>query len=195
LTGLAREVERMRRRVDDLESLGDEVRGLGASVLRLGQSLTPDDAVPGITSWLELPLSEEGRVEQATAILRDLVSWTDLVYLQFGDGAQALPDCWLWHPDVVEELLWLRRAWDGAYHGTSASVLHAGDWHDRARPNVTRRVRAAAGTCSIERHRHADRPVGSGDNDAPKAVARWWAESRRHDLATGPASRLGRGEA
>jgi hypothetical protein len=29
------------------------------------------------------------------------------IFLRYPDGAGALPECWLYHPDVVEELTWL----------------------------------------------------------------------------------------
>ena len=71
------------------------------------------------------------------------------MFLRYPDGVAVLPECWLWHPDVVEELLWLMHAWRAAYEGRGASVQLAGDWHDRQRPGVDppradgRRARAA----------------------------------------------------
>jgi len=50
------------------------------------------------------------------------------MYLRYPDAAATLPDCWLWHPDLVEELLWLSHAWTAAYQGPDASVALAGDW-------------------------------------------------------------------
>ncbi len=41
--------------------------------------------------------------------------WVSGVYLRYSDAVNAFPDCWMWHPDVVEELLWLHRAWLSAY--------------------------------------------------------------------------------
>ena len=70
------------------------------------------------------------------------------MFLRYPDGVAVLPECWLWHPDVVEELLWLMHAWRAAYEGRGASVQLAGDWHDRQRPGVVRRVRTAVGSCS-----------------------------------------------
>jgi len=92
-----------------------------------------------------------------------------------------VPDCWLWHPDIVEELLWLRAAWWTAYRTESGTVSQAADWHDRHRPGVVRRIRESAGTCSIETHL-----PGTGQNpptavplaDAVAAIAGWWTLAR-----------------
>ena len=43
-------------------------------------------------------------------------------------------------------------AWSAAYQGPQASVALVGDWHDRQRPGVVRRIRQSAGSCSIENH-------------------------------------------
>lgn len=72
------------------------------------------------------------------------------MYVRFPEG--SLPGCWLWHPDVVEELLWLCEAWEVAYRGPEASVQRAGDWHDRLRPGVARWARRAAEDCSLRTH-------------------------------------------
>jgi hypothetical protein len=85
-------------------------------------------------------------------MLGELAGWLHAVFLRYPDGVAVLPECWLWHPDVVEELLWLMCAWRAAYEGRGASVQLAGDWHDRQRPGVIRRVKTAAGSCSPERH-------------------------------------------
>ena len=68
-----------------------------------------------------------------------------VVYLRYPDGADHLPECWAWHPDVVEELLWLMHAWAAAYQGPQAWVALVGDWHDRQRPGVVRRIKTTAG--------------------------------------------------
>ncbi|MDN5854992.1 MAG: relaxase domain-containing protein, partial [Actinomycetia bacterium] len=62
-------------------------------------------------------------------------------------------------PAIVEELWWLRCAHADAYSDDAGSWLRVGDWHDRQRPGVARRVRAVLGTCQLSRHTpHRDRP-------------------------------------
>jgi hypothetical protein len=98
----------------------------------------------------------------------------------------GLPECWCWHPDIVEELLWLMHAWCAAYQGANASVTLAGDWHDRQRPGVVRRVRAVAGTCSRENHQtrpgwqrgSTDTPPVVPSADAITLIAAWWGPAR-----------------
>ena len=97
---------------------------------------------------------------EAEAVLARLTGWLAGVYLRYADAARTVPACWLWHPEVVEELPWPRQAWLAAYADPDAPVSLAADWHDRLRPGVVRRIRDYAGMCSIEAdHRHPDRAV------------------------------------
>ena len=66
----------------------------------------------------------------------DLMTWLDQIYLQFPDA--VLPTCWLWHPSVVEELLWLRRSWLEAFTGRTAAIFRVAGL---ARPAASRRGR------------------------------------------------------
>lgn len=180
LAALASEVEALRRAVDGLAAVPGQVFDLAGLVAALGESAATAVAPAGPTgleSWLELA----GDFADTVAVLGDLIDWMRTVYLRYTDGAAGLPECWLWHPDVVEELLWLRAAWTEAYAG-SRSVVGAGDWHDRQRPGVVRRIRAVAGTCSLEahqprgeRHRGAE-PVPLAE--AIHGIGEWWSTDR-----------------
>lgn len=157
---LARAVDRTARKVTALDT---HVRQLAADVARIatvvaarhdgpdgshGDDETGEGAEPApvmMRSWL-LASDPEG----AVADLVDLVEWLHRVFLRY-HGA-ALSSCWLWHPDVVEELWWLRRAHAEAYHPTDGSWLRVGDWHDRQRPGVVRRVRDTVGSCELSLH-------------------------------------------
>jgi hypothetical protein len=113
-----------------------------------------------------------------------------VVYLRYPDAAAGLPDCWLWHPDVTEELLWLMHAWLAAYRDEHAAVSLAADWHDRYRPNVVRRITTAAGRCSLENHQSRESQPLPGAPEVPVAVAAepiatWWA-TQRQDPAPEP---------
>lgn len=174
VAALARQVGRLEARLDgyDFDGLRGDVRGLATTVAGLADELAEaaagsDEPAP---SWL-WPLESPDAVE-AESVLAQLIRWIRRVHLRYADA--ALPECWLWHPDVIEELVWLRGAWQAAYHGPMASAQRAGDWHDRLRPGVVRRVRACAGSCSLREHLDplADPAVPAAD--AAPAIAAWW---------------------
>lgn len=168
---LARVVDRTGRKVSALDT---QVRQLAADVTRVaaiiaacrqGPDETPADdetgegtadGPPAVRSWLLA-----GDPELATTDLAELIEWLDRVYLRYPDV--ALTACWLWHPHVIEELWWLRRAHADAYHPEDGSWLRVGDWHDRQRPAVVRRVRDAIGKCDLSLHAagkpHAQAPL------------------------------------
>lgn len=128
--------------------------------------------MPTVRSWL---LAADP--EQAVTDLADLVDWLDRVYVRY-PGAE-LSACWLWHPHVIEELWWLRRAHADAYHHQDGSWLRVGDWHDRQRPAVAKRVRDAVGKCDLSLHA-PNKPQGQPPAVAPlaahtAAIATAWA--------------------
>ncbi len=192
---MARAFDRTRRKVEGLDT---HVAQLAADVTRLAGVLTaqrppsrdgrpdsnppgsaPDQngddgpgAVPAVRSWL---LADDPA--QAVTDLADLVEWLDRVYLRY-PGAE-LSACWLWHPHVIEELWWLRRAHADAYHPKDGSWLRVGDWHDRQRPAVVKRVRDVVGSCDLTLHAPS-KPHGQPPAVAPLAahaaqIAAAWA--------------------
>ncbi|SNR29179.1 hypothetical protein SAMN06265360_101317 [Haloechinothrix alba] len=168
--GLRRRIETLdhiRRRVDELATLVDQ---LAAHVNTTGGAAEPEP----VPSWLMLPAdrSEAGRV------LGELVAWLHAVLLRYSDAAAALPECWMWHPDVVEELLWLMHTWLAAYQGERASIALAADWHDRYRPGVIRRIKTVAGACSLENHSPPAERTPVPLSDAAERIAAWWAGHR-----------------
>lgn len=181
LRALGHEVERTSRRVGTLDEL---VRELGDQVSTLARHLGADSPEPGDPgagsedsgprAWL---LTDDP--EQAHIDLADLVVWLDRVYLTY-PGA-SLPTCWLWHPALVEELWWLRHAHADAY-SPAGSWLRVGDWHDRQRPNVVRRIRAAAITCELSLHTEggeaATPTVRTPLTSAAGMIAEWVAAGR-----------------
>jgi len=183
VAGLAREVEAIRRALDDtattteLDKLARVVTDLTDMV---GPPTNPDDA--DVTSWLAAPADGD----RTRAMLGDLVGWLATIYLRYADAARGLPECWLWHPDIVEELCWLWQAWLDAY-GEAGSIRTAGDWHDRLRPGVVRRIGDYAKACSLENHlpdRATDAPAVPVV-DAAEPIALWWADAR-DDRAPAP---------
>lgn len=134
----------------------------------------PDDTGDGDPGEAESP----DPVEVARELLNALVDWVEQVYLRYADAANGLPECWLWHPPVIEELLWLRHAWMLAYRGENPPTALAWDWHDRYRPGAVRRINRDYGRCSL--HNHSD----DSNAEPPRVIARpaveelaaWWAD-------------------
>jgi len=180
VTGLAREVEALRRAVDQLRPLQQRLEQLAGIVTRLAEAPTPKttDFKGGTPSWLDLPRDSDA----ADVVLNELICWMTRVYLRYADAARTLPECWLWHPDVVEELLWLMHAWAAAYRFDDVPVSYAADWHDRLRPGVVRRIKAVAGQCSLENHDRGRElhqpmlkpPLACAADD----IADWWGPKR-----------------
>jgi hypothetical protein len=192
LAGLAREVDGLRRGLGPLAGVPTRVDDLARTVAQLADALAAVPPRQGPTpapSWL----AASHDVEAARVLLEGLCDWLHRVFLRYPDAAAVLPECWLYHPDAVEELLWLQHAWIGAYGAKGASVQLAGDWHDRQRPGVVRRLKTAVGSCSKERHQTR---TGWGDGprgavpvpglDAVPTIAGWWA-GHRDDPAPEPA--------
>lgn len=145
LAGLARTVERTSRRVTDLERLVRQLAGDLAEIA--AATLAPEDGDSAeVRSWL---LADDAA--RAVTDLAELIAWTRRVYLRYPDA--VLSACWLWHPDVIEELWWLRHAHADAYHPTHGTWQRVAEWHERQRPGVAKRVRGAIGTCELSLHR------------------------------------------
>jgi hypothetical protein len=131
-----------------------------------------------VVSWLDADLDPRDP-SVAEAILTRLADWLAGVYLRYPDA--SLPDCWLWHPDIVEELLWLHQAWLAAY-ADGARVTAAADWHDRYRPGVVTRIKKSADMCALDDHqpgkiRH--RPARTAPVvNAITVIAAWWSTDR-----------------
>ncbi|WP_297661772.1 hypothetical protein [Pseudonocardia sp.] len=113
---------------------------------------------PAVRSWLT-----GSDLAQAETDLLDLVVWLERVYLRYPSA--VLPSCWLWHPAVIEELWWLRNAHADAYHPATGSWARAGDWHDRLRPGVVKRLQPIATRCELALH-----VAGAEHNRGPALV-------------------------
>jgi hypothetical protein len=184
VAGLAREVEAMRRAMRQVATAGELARlaqvvaelSETTATLSSGTARAKGGEPEAAPSWLVLP----ARVTDAATVLTDLTAWMADIYLRYADAVRSLPECWLWHPEIVEELVWLMYAWLAAYRDEDASVKAAGDWHDRLRPGVVRRIADYAKTCSLEQHL-PDRATGAATVpvvDAAAAIAAWWADRR-----------------
>lgn len=188
IVALGRSIQRALRRIDTVDK---NLLQLAADVTALRTRLTPpppdgpdgaddgpdEDALP-VRSWLGAT-----DPEQAVKDLADLVAWVGNVYVRYTRA--QLASCWLWHPEVIEELWWLRCAHADAYHPENGSWMRVGDWHDRQRTGVERRVNALLGKCSLSRHTDRNgRPADVGEPAPPPltghhaAVAAHWTTTR-----------------
>jgi hypothetical protein len=183
VAGLAREIEALRRTLDRLQDLPgrlDELAGLVAQLAETAAANTYACPTSGVASGRDLPTE----IDTTQAVLKELTCWMQRVYLRYSDAAASLPECWLWHPDVIEELLWLQQSWLAAYRDTHAPVSAAADWHDRYRPGVIRRIKDTAGRCSLENHQPRDDHPTPGRapvvplTEATDPIATWWATHR-----------------
>ena len=155
VVALSRELERTTRRLGELDALVRELAGTLAELAAAPASAQPHAPASPVRPWLGTP-----DADAAVADLEDLAGWLAAVYLRYSDA--FLPSCWAWHADIVEELHWLRGAYNDAYGlvpvtaGTPGrpgpSWQKVGDWHDRLRPGVVRRIKTTAGSCELSRH-------------------------------------------
>lgn len=149
-----------RRLSEQVRTLTADVNTLNRAVAALGRAQQPDEREPLIPTLVEHP----------DAAVIDLLDWLAVVYLRY--RGSTLAPCWAWHPEVVEELSWLR----GLHQAVCASriVRDLGDWHDRYRPGVVRRVSDYLAGCHIEKHLDppAEVTVPLGEALGPIAAAR-----------------------
>lgn len=191
VVALGKEVESLRRMTEHqrtrLDELGDgqagideKITALAGTVAELGDALAElvaeEDEEDKRLSWFD-----QDDQAQAAELLDELAGWLERVYLRY--GSSTVPACWMWHPDTVEELLWLWRAWTAAYRSRGASAFRQADWHDRYRTGVVERLKKV-GTCSIREHvapdgkLYAAQPRRLGMADSRVAVTTWWTGGR-----------------
>ncbi|MGH3770199.1 MAG: hypothetical protein ACRDRW_02170 [Pseudonocardiaceae bacterium] len=148
VVALGREVQRLTRAHADavarVEELAELLTQLPTDVTTLAARSAPDGD-EAVRAWL---LTSDPDLAQTD--LDDLTEWLARVYLHYPDA--VLPSCWLWHPALIEELRWLRCAHREAYHPHHGTWAKAGDWHDRYRPGVARRITTAYGSCELREH-------------------------------------------
>ncbi|WP_300010573.1 hypothetical protein [Pseudonocardia sp.] len=191
IVALGRALQRALRRIDTVDrnvlQLAADVAALAGRLAPPGGADGPGDEPAPVRSWL---LTNDA--DQAAADLSDLTEWMGRVYVRYTRA--QLSSCWLWHPEVIEELWWLRCAHADAFHPDSGSWLRVGDWHDRQRTGVERRVNALLGGCSLSRHVDRNgRPAEVTEPTPPPlvghyaAVAAHWAATRTAGPTPSPA--------
>lgn len=105
--------------------------------------------------------------------------WVREVWTPYAAGEELQP-CWMWHPDVVADLLACRLAWI-ASTGPKARPLSPADWITRFLEPAAKRVTRSLAECHdgyghLTRGKRYDATPGDG---GARALARWWAET--HD--------------
>lgn len=178
LAGVANEVDALRRAVRTLAGLPARVDQIAATLAQAVDDFSasgrrPDPVRP--VSWI----AHSQELGETTRRLQELADWVGRVYLRYPVAARELPDCWLWHPDIVEELAWLQQVWQAAYHPDTGTVAAAADWHDRYRPGAVTRIRASNRVCSLENHlQPGPGPVTTAPSaGSVPAVAHWWTSA------------------
>jgi len=119
VAGLAREVDGLRRSMDPLAGLPERVDDLTRLVAQLADAVAAAPPRPAPTPAPSW-LIAPADPEATAAVLEGLCGWLHAVYLRYRDAA---------------------------YQGPAASVALVGDWHDRQRPGVVRRVGLYAKSC------------------------------------------------
>lgn len=119
--------------------LEGEVETLAQNVLYLVQQRDPSR----VRSWL---LEDDG--ENARLLLEDLAGWVGKVWVHYGD---QLPECWLYHPAIVEELWSVMGVHRACFRKGGTAQMFA-DWHARYRPAAADRIRKYAPSCALSEH-------------------------------------------
>lgn len=190
IRAVARALDRNSQKTAELDA---QVRRLAGDVARLTVMTVTDRPAPPVDHPRDVPAGDGGgdvpavrswlladRPDQALTDLAELIAWMHQVYVCYPDA--AIGPCWMWHPHVVEELWWLSQAHREAYDPEAGSWLRVGDWHDRQRPGVARRIRELLAKCDLSLHL-PDRKPGQPLPAVPMAgygadIAEAWAAQR-----------------
>ena len=122
-----------------MEALENDVATLAEGVLHLKEQRDPSR----VRSWLQ-----EDDEEGARLTLGDLAGWVGQIWIQYPDG--QLPECWLYHPPIIEELVAQMGAHRACFRKGGTWQAFA-TWHDR-RPGVAARIRSYAPSCTLDLH-------------------------------------------
>ena len=185
--------------VNGMAGLAAQVKELSDQVTALAERLgaeeePPKPAGPALPSWFEV------HGEQARVMLSDLVEWVDTILIHHFAARDALPECWMYHGEQVENLLWLRAGWYFVHRSPDAKPWHGYDWHDRWMPAVMARIKRTLGAsgCRFDNHRedsteHKVRQERNPHERIPETdpgvidtYARWWVQTRGSGDVTPP---------
>ncbi len=212
---LAREVAALRSTVDGLADQSNAAAEAASSALKATKTLAdafenlrPGNGGPGMPPPPPGSETEPGDTvgppkgddtpappwwtvtdpDAARARLTDLVEWIETVYIHYSDAAEGLRPCWLYHQDVVAELLALRDTYHAVYYGPAASPQAVQDWHDRYRVGTVRRVRDTLRMCSLHKHTSSTyTPPTTPGAAAVDDIATWWGTTHGETAPPAPA--------
>lgn len=137
------------------DKLGNRITELAEMVAALAED-EAGGAAPKRAPWWP----DFGPGEERTEALRDLGAWVEEVLrLRHPELYRGLAPCWYRHPEVLDELTALRRAWFGAYRDSMASATAAIEWHDRWLPACLGRCKAAIKSRGCDKNVHDDQPM------------------------------------
>jgi hypothetical protein len=154
IAGLIVDLAELRREVDELRGVRDQLSDVAATVAAVRDQLERAAAAgaavrPRIVWWPDLDHDDAAR-EWAT-----LTAWIDEVLLhRYPEAARVLYPCWDRHPDVVDMLTALHATWHAAYHVPTAAPVDTAIWLDRWLPSLLGHMRSGLRSC--ERSAHAD---------------------------------------
>jgi hypothetical protein len=138
------EVEALRGEVATLSGvvaeLGGMVQDLAGDIVRFVAQGDPS----AVRSWIAVDDPELGRL-----MLADLAEWLSSVWVRF--PGPALPECWAYHPYVVEEL-WVVMNLHRACFRKGGTWQNLADWLKTYRPAAAERIQKEVGSCELTEH-------------------------------------------
>lgn len=170
-----REVEELRAEVGALSGVVVElsgiVRELSEDIVRLSVQGDPST----VRSWIATDDPEMARL-----MLADLADWLATVWVRF--PGPRLPECWAYHPAVVEEL-WVIRSLHRAAFRKGGTWQGLADWMAKYRPTAAARIDKEAGSCALSEHQPGADLDPSKWPNLPATdlseVADYWTGNRR----------------
>jgi hypothetical protein len=121
MNGVREDITGLRRAVDTLSALSQQVTELAVAVDELAQ--TDSDKAPKPVDL------EHIADEDRDAVLQELANWVRTVLFGGWPWTQdRLRGCWSHHPDLINDLLMLKTAYETAYAAKSRRAHHAADF-------------------------------------------------------------------
>ena len=159
LAGLIVDLAELRREVDDLRGVRDQLTAVAAAVTsvrrRLEQLAEEADAVrPRIVWWPDL---DAGEAETAWAAMEAWVA--DVLVGRYPEAARVLYPCWHQHPEAVDQVTALHATWRAAYQNPTAPPVDAAAWQDRWLPALLGHIRSALRSCERRSHTEPGSPA------------------------------------
>ena len=161
----------------DIGVLHERVEALERDVATIAEAyvkLTSQRDPSRVRSYLQ-----EDDEESARLTLEDLAGWAAAVWVQYPDG--QLPECWLYHPPIIEELVAVMGAHRACFRKGGTWSQFA-DWHARLRPSAAERIRRYAPSCTLDLHQPGEQFDPAAVTSVPRLqdisqVAAQWTET------------------